>query len=695
MNKKGFTLVELLAIIVILGLVTGIAITVILTVLSNAKDKSIELTKRNIREQSEKYIYEGFSNSNWKRSNSNEEYKCVTVQDLIDVGYYKQSIIEENKDLIKPTDTIKIVRDANTKAIISKTILNNSDCETDSSISIIECRYPQGWKQEKDVEVHFLNSEYYEKRVYLKNIGSYDLISGLNPQLINDYYISNSDTVHILAKANGLLIADTNENGNQMASVYCNVTEIDRTPPKVKLEVENNNDLKCKITDKESGVESYKLCKIEDTNCNENNSEGYINFVSNPITKNDVSNGYWQCIGKDKAGNTALASVFINNSPNADVSATFIAEELNSSGEVSGNHTGNDWTKKDVKLTGTITTNVDTWYILSDTKVNNPEELTGWTSYNGNGNMETITASQTIHETTNKIYYLYVKYKKGTVTEYIDPAPSAKVKVDKTPPTCTLSIPSNNNANGITVTTTCTDAHSGCTNDSTITDTEVTTDTTYTVKDKVGNKKTCSVSVTKLGYRRYCDESNGEPNTIGIDTGTYRVGCHIVLNKNKFDSMEICGLKSNGDTFCIKKSTTPSLNTLKTKLEDLNPPAGTPRTSTYYIDIKEDTVRKDYIKKEKGLEFCTAHVETKFAKNGFWKKVSEISTIDYNKSRTEKIPYVTPANNSSKAEIKFHTYSCRYKDTVSNDSCAADPGFKYDPSKDMGYTCVKVYHGTI
>ena len=100
MNKKGFTLVELLAIIVILGLVTGIAITVILTVLSNAKDKSIELTKRNIREQSEKYIYEGFSNSNWKRSNSNEEYKCVTVQDLIDVGYYKQSIIEENKDLI-------------------------------------------------------------------------------------------------------------------------------------------------------------------------------------------------------------------------------------------------------------------------------------------------------------------------------------------------------------------------------------------------------------------------------------------------------------------------------------------------------------------------------------------------------------------------------------------------------------------
>ena len=40
MNKKGFTLVELLAVIVILGLITGISIVAIFTSIGNAKKKA-------------------------------------------------------------------------------------------------------------------------------------------------------------------------------------------------------------------------------------------------------------------------------------------------------------------------------------------------------------------------------------------------------------------------------------------------------------------------------------------------------------------------------------------------------------------------------------------------------------------------------------------------------------------------------
>ena len=402
-----------------------------------------------------------------------------------------------------------------------------------------------------------------------------------------------------------------------------------------------------------------------------------------------MENGYWECSGKDKAGNIASASVFINNSPEATAAAEFIAEELKNDDTVYGPHNGDTWTNKNVRLTGTITANVDTWYKITDSS-NTPSD-SEWEKYEISNELTTFKAILTITGTTNKPYYLHVKA--GKMDEIIQ---SLNVKVDKTPPTCNLSIPTNNNASGITVTTTCSDSHSGCTSESSGTYTNVINNTTYTVYDKVGNKKNCSVTVTQIGYRKYCNESYGDPNTIGVDIGTYRVGCHVVLNKNNYDNMEICGEQSNStNEFCIKKSTSPSLSKLKNKLEDLPKPEGRPRTSTYYIDIKENIVRQDHIKKEKGLDYCIQHKGTSFAKNGFWKKVSEISSIDYNKNRSKNIPYLNDANNSSKATLSFHTYSCRYKDVVSTDSCTDNPGFKYDASMDIGYTCVKVYHGTV
>ncbi len=704
MNKKGYTLIELLAIILILGLVTSITITVILSVLSNAKAKSDELTKRNIRDQAEKYIYEGFSDNNWKKVNSvvnpdatKLEYKCVKIQDLIDIGYYKQSIIEENSDLLSATDIVKITRNRETKAIVSKEITNNTDCDSDTEISVIQCEYNKDWAKEKDIKITFQNSEDYNKRVFLNNITNYTIGSGFLEPKQNDYYNINNNEAHVRVRENGLIIADTIKNGYQMTSVYCNVMKIDTIPPKVKLKVVDGNNLVCTMQDNESGLKSYKICRTDDADCNYTNLNLGENEVNNEIVKtmDDVENGYWYCDARDRAGNVGTSANQVLHSVNVSVSAQLVANELNSN-DLGAQHSGESWTNKSVRLTGTIKTNVDTFYTISDKPLS---EITNWTSYTGTGSEETINVSQDIIQTTNKTYYLYVKYKKGSTMENLNPAPSAKVKVDKTPPTCTLSIPLNNNASGISVTTTCNDAHSGCTSDSSGTHTGVTSNTTYTVSDNVGNTNSCSVTVTKKGFRKYCDESYGDPSVVGSETdsglGTYRVGCHVVLNESKFDDMEICGKKSNSDTFCIKKSTTPTLSKLKTKLEDLNPPAGTPRTSTYYIDIKEETVRKDYIKKEKGLGFCTAYVKTKYAKNGFWKKVSEISVIDYNKSRSQIIPYVSSANTSSKAKIKFHTYSCRYKDVVSNDSCSDNPGFKYDASKDIGYTCSKVYHGTV
>ncbi|MGI6324539.1 MAG: type II secretion system protein [Bacilli bacterium] len=54
--KKGFTLVELLAVIVILGIILAIAIPNILNLINNSKEQAYESQKRFIIDAAKKYV---------------------------------------------------------------------------------------------------------------------------------------------------------------------------------------------------------------------------------------------------------------------------------------------------------------------------------------------------------------------------------------------------------------------------------------------------------------------------------------------------------------------------------------------------------------------------------------------------------------------------------------------------------------
>lgn len=92
MNRKGFTLVELLATLTILGIIIAIGGISISAIMNNAKEKQFELLVSNIKSAVENYYQEctyGGSSCNYE----------ISFQYLLDNGY-----ISPNKDkkLVNP-----------------------------------------------------------------------------------------------------------------------------------------------------------------------------------------------------------------------------------------------------------------------------------------------------------------------------------------------------------------------------------------------------------------------------------------------------------------------------------------------------------------------------------------------------------------------------------------------------------------
>ena len=88
MNKKGFTLVELLAVLVVLGIVVGITIPSINGILSNSRAKSEEAFVETIKDAMDMYL-SGNEKRNLDYSTPCGEYKVATIpfQEVIDSPY--------------------------------------------------------------------------------------------------------------------------------------------------------------------------------------------------------------------------------------------------------------------------------------------------------------------------------------------------------------------------------------------------------------------------------------------------------------------------------------------------------------------------------------------------------------------------------------------------------------------------------
>lgn len=129
LNKKGFTLVELIATIVVLALVVSISAYAITNIINSAKEKNYKLLIKNIIDASETYYQE----CKYSDITCND---TVTLQYLVDYGYLKGNGTGDNKMVIvNPKDNINIgecsiaIKYENGKLTITKEKkTNNGSC---------------------------------------------------------------------------------------------------------------------------------------------------------------------------------------------------------------------------------------------------------------------------------------------------------------------------------------------------------------------------------------------------------------------------------------------------------------------------------------------------------------------------------------------------------------------------------------
>lgn len=118
--KKGFTLIELIAVFTLLGILLLFVIPQITSMLKKENTNSYEDFKKNIYIATEAYVVEE------KISIENSTSTIVYLKDVIEKGYLKSTLVNpETKEEIKNMTSAKIIVMKNNDGILSFELLES------------------------------------------------------------------------------------------------------------------------------------------------------------------------------------------------------------------------------------------------------------------------------------------------------------------------------------------------------------------------------------------------------------------------------------------------------------------------------------------------------------------------------------------------------------------------------------------
>ena len=498
-GKKGFTLVELLAVIVVITLISGVGIITYLKTINNSKSKATLLAINNVKEAAYLYSKEGTDEIEWVNSydeNGKEsgKYACVSVQQLINKGYFKDNffdkeIYKNSKIKISKNTFIEVRMGTNNDNL--KVVVNKNDNTEDKCIGSAINGNLFHLKLGND-------SKSYTDTIKL-NVSKKD-----TKKVVKKYTVSiNDEKNSVEDSSDGRNVTFGNLKNSTLYKIKACMTTEDNNYYCDSFDIFTKDFIKPKF-DIKSGWEKAKTINI--------------NYYDTPIYHNKGSHYFTS----EVSGEVKKGTVYRCNDDYSVCSS-------NSDGIV---ESGKNYKLNDNEVSFTTTDNIDKGVskkltaIIKDptknsdessgtvNKIDNIAPICNASSSNSNWTNKAVTISSTCYDGNGsgcKKTIFTKKYDSEFVgnasIEVIDKADNistckALVMIDKTKPTCTVSSSNSNWTNqDVTVTGTCSDSKSDCkakkisvTKNSNIDD-DVSPGTVY---DNAGNKTQCGTTRVKI-----------------------------------------------------------------------------------------------------------------------------------------------------------------------------------------------------
>jgi len=241
-KKYGFTLIELLATIVVLALVMGISIYVAINIIGDSKDNSYQVTINNIEKIANNYLIENNDRLSYVVKDDNIEYQCVTIQELIEYGYFNEKILDsdvsDDRKVLK-TDNIYLERNINTKNVeLVKYLYKEEDIglcsenkiESDGNTYIDIYPSIDEYSTYKDITIRYTLKNY-------QNINDYKYEYSYSNANYLEVISDNGNVKKLRVTDNGEIrawITNTNDN-RRLGETSKIIDKIDTEPPVIKL----------------------------------------------------------------------------------------------------------------------------------------------------------------------------------------------------------------------------------------------------------------------------------------------------------------------------------------------------------------------------------------------------------------------------------------------------------------------------
>lgn len=533
MKNKGFTLVELLAVIVIMAILVLMAIPAYNSITNNMKKKQNENIINYIELQAEKFVSEE------KITGETDEFS-FTVGTLLSSGYLDSDESDKsiyydayNKDIV--CNVIKInYKNGKPHAKFTE----DNDCKLNSQNLANELMEVKAYRTDTLEKINPVSESNFEHRLEWVNSDVLLLLQIKN----NDKNIDDSSIKSVtwttannkIIKSVGVWLKDEDKNSYNQSGTYLNTYEItssnitDGSKIKVSIDVEYGDN-------KKASLSTYVVVRIDKqsptitTNSNDNwtMNEKTITLFGDDKKGSGISNF---CISQTK--NVSEAQIRECNSDG--LRKIELKKGSKTKGELKESY--GEYYAWAIDNVGNVSKADEPAYI-SIINIDNtaPEcvytnESTEWStsriikigcsdSQSGckSGELEYNLKNETIK---TRLYNYPIEDKAGNKTTC---SKEMNIYIDNTKPTCSISGASTNWAKSRTITIQCKDSDSGCTDESSktisYTTSKVTDSQSFEIKDKVGNTATCN----QKNYNVYVDNDAPAIKGTSISNGVLTI----------------------------------------------------------------------------------------------------------------------------------------------------------------------------